>query len=179
MAKIVGKNIGDIPGTLKDYGGGSVPTYYLLCDGSVVSQTTYAALFAAIGSSFNTGGEGAGNFRLPDSRRRTLVGSGGTGTGTLGNAVGNTGGEETHPLTTPELASHSHGVSDPTHVHDTGSVSNVQLTGPGGFVVRVQNPVNPIATAAASTGVTVQSAGSGTAHNNIQPSLIVTKIIKT
>lgn len=42
------------------------PTGYLLCDGSVVSQAAYPDLFTAIGTAFNTGGEGAGNFRLPN-----------------------------------------------------------------------------------------------------------------
>lgn len=40
---------------------------WLLCDGAVLSQTEYPQLFAAIGSAFNTGGEGAGNFRLPSA----------------------------------------------------------------------------------------------------------------
>jgi len=40
---------------------------WLPCEGQVVSQTTYQELFAVIASKFNTGGEGAGNFRLPNS----------------------------------------------------------------------------------------------------------------
>lgn len=41
------------------------PTGFLLCDGSTVSLTTYADLYAALGTAFNTGGEPAGTFRLP------------------------------------------------------------------------------------------------------------------
>lgn len=41
-------------------------------NGAVVSQAAYPFLYAAIGDSYNTGGEGAGNFRLPDSRAEFL-----------------------------------------------------------------------------------------------------------
>jgi len=72
------------------YGGTSAPAGWLFCVGQVVSQTTYANLYSAIGSAFNTGGEGAGNFRLPDTRGITVRGNGSqtigakTYTGTLG-----------------------------------------------------------------------------------------------
>lgn len=39
---------------------------WFLFNGAVISQTTYPTLFAQYGSTFNTGGEGVGNFRLPD-----------------------------------------------------------------------------------------------------------------
>jgi phage-related tail fiber protein len=55
-------------GSVVFVGQGSAPTGFLKANGAVVSQTTYAALFAAYGTAFNTGGEGAGNFRLPDLR---------------------------------------------------------------------------------------------------------------
>lgn len=49
-------------GTIKMYGGATAPNGYLLCDGSAVSTTTYANLFAVIGYSF--GGSGT-TFNLP------------------------------------------------------------------------------------------------------------------
>lgn len=52
----------------------SPPAGFLKANGAVVSQTTYAALYALCGSQFNTGGEGAGNFRLPDLRGEFLRG---------------------------------------------------------------------------------------------------------
>ncbi|MDB1109699.1 phage tail protein [Pseudomonas extremaustralis] len=45
-----------------------VPTGYLELDGSVQSSATYPDLFAYLGTTYNTGGESAGYFRLPDSR---------------------------------------------------------------------------------------------------------------
>ena len=43
-------------------------------------------------------GDGVATFNLPDFRRRVTVGFGGAGSGILGNAVGNIGGEETHAM---------------------------------------------------------------------------------
>jgi hypothetical protein len=61
----------------------SVPAGFLLCDGSEVSQATYSALYGVIGSTWGTAS--AGNFKLPDSRGKTLMGSL-TATGAVGPA---------------------------------------------------------------------------------------------
>src|SRR5262252_2175272 len=42
-------------GMIVDFGGATAPTGWLLCDGSAVSRTTYATLFAAIGTGYGTG----------------------------------------------------------------------------------------------------------------------------
>ena len=64
-------------GTISAYGGNTAPTGWLLCDGTAVSQTTYADLFAVIGCNFGCSG---GNFNLPDLRGRFLRGrDGGSG----------------------------------------------------------------------------------------------------
>ena len=49
---------------------------YLLCNGSVVSRTTYADLFAFLGTSFGTG-NGSTTFNLPDFRDKTFWGANG------------------------------------------------------------------------------------------------------
>lgn len=72
---------------------------WLLCRGQTVSRTTYADLFAAIGTQYNTGGEAGTDFRLPDMRGRRPAGLdnlGGVAAGRLnftdattrGNALG-------------------------------------------------------------------------------------------
>jgi len=53
---------------------GVVPPGYLELDGSVQSIAVYPDLAAYLGTTFNTGGEGAGNFRLPESRGEFLRG---------------------------------------------------------------------------------------------------------
>lgn len=57
----------DIPvGTVMLWAGSTVPTDWLQCDGAAVSQTTYATLYTAVGTAFNTGSQGSGNFNLPN-----------------------------------------------------------------------------------------------------------------
>ena len=57
----------------------SAPSGYLLCNGAEVSRTTYAALFAAIGTTYGTG-DGSTTFNLPNLTDRFIQGSGTAGT---------------------------------------------------------------------------------------------------
>ncbi len=89
------------PGTIQAFGGGTVPSGWLLCDGSTANRSTYSALFAAIGAAHGSG-DGSTTFHLPDLRGRFLRGADNMGTGaagrdpdaagrTAGNSGGNTG----------------------------------------------------------------------------------------
>jgi microcystin-dependent protein len=102
-------------GSILDFAGSVAPVGFLFNDGSIISQITYANLFSVIGTTFNTGGEGTGNFRLPNKQRRVSVGAGGVGTGTLGNTVGNTGGAET---VIPTQNAHNHTQDAHNHTQD-------------------------------------------------------------
>lgn len=55
------------PGAVMPFARNTAPTGWLKADGSVVSRTTYAALFAAIGTTFGAG-DGTTTFKLPDLR---------------------------------------------------------------------------------------------------------------
>ena len=57
----------------------SAPSGYLLCNGAAVSRTTYAALFAAIGTTYGTG-NGSTTFNLPNLTDKFIQGSGTAGT---------------------------------------------------------------------------------------------------
>lgn len=159
-------------GELVDYAGTAVPAGWLQCDGSAVSRTTYAALFAAIGTTWGVG-DGATTFNVPDFRRRVAVGSGGSGTGTLGNSVGNTGGEETHTQTVNEMPSHTHVQNAHTHTVPGDS------TGVGASANARNGSVGGGADITTSSVTAVnQNTGGGAAFNVIQPSAVVLKIIK-
>lgn len=187
MAKIIGKNIGDIPGTFKEYGGGSVPIYHLLCDGTAVNRITFKALFAAIGTTYGVG-DGTTTFNLPDSRRRTHIGSGGSQISGPGTSVGSTGGEELHTLSSSEVVDHQHLTGfGPKNSHDEFDMlvdgSNNPVYGFQSSTGRIGRDVTGLSF---FTGITVNEAktstmtniGSASGHNNMQPSLVVTKIIK-
>ncbi|HNV45933.1 MAG TPA: phage tail protein [Spirochaetota bacterium] len=60
-------------GTVMAYAGSTVPAGYLVCNGSAVSRTTYADLFAAIGTMYGSG-DGSTTFNLPDYRGMFLRG---------------------------------------------------------------------------------------------------------
>jgi microcystin-dependent protein len=181
-------------GTVVDFAGSSAPTGWLLCFGQVVAQATYPGLFAICSTTYNTGGEGAGNFRLPDCRGRATVGKdnmGGSaasritvaGCGIDGTVLGANGGEQTHILVVAELAAHSHtGTTDiegqvHTHNFTAGFATGACPFGGG-------NP--QCSNAGSTTGnqnqnhthtFTSGNTGSGTGHNNVQPTIIFNKII--
>ncbi|HSY43791.1 MAG TPA: tail fiber protein [Candidatus Acidoferrum sp.] len=67
------------PGSIMAFGGNNIPAGWLLCNGTNVSRTTYANLFAAIGTAWGTG-DGSTTFNLPDTRGYFLRGvDGGVG----------------------------------------------------------------------------------------------------
>jgi len=65
------------PGSIVAYMGTSAPSGWLLCDGSLVSRTQYAALFSVIGTASGSG-DGATTFNLPDLRGMFLRGVNGS-----------------------------------------------------------------------------------------------------
>jgi len=74
-------------GSIIAFGGAAAPDAgWLLCDGSNVSRSTYARLFAAISTAYGTG-DGSSTFGLPDLRDRVLLGKG-SNNGTVGTETG-------------------------------------------------------------------------------------------
>lgn len=146
--------INGIPvGAVMAAGHGTIPTGWLLCDGSAVSRVDHSLLFAAIGTAFGAG-DGSSTFNLPDLRGRTPIGAG-TGSGLTARTLGQTLGEEDHQLSIAEMAAHTHQMY----------ASNVNsAAGAASFDMNLSG----------STG----SAGSDTAHNNMQPTLIANYIIR-
>ena len=130
-------------------------------DTITLSQNATASGDATLTSFPNGNGDGSSTFDIPDLRRRVAVGSGGTGTSDLGNITGETGGEEGHVQTEAELAAHVHS----------------PLTG-SGFYTKTTGETFGGANVTFGEDATTGSTGSSEAMNVIQPSLVVTKIIK-
>ncbi len=153
--------VGAATGTVVQYAGSSAPTGWLLCDGTAVSRTTYAALFTIVGTTYGTG-DGSTTFNLPDIRGRVPIGAGQAGTLTS-RTLAATGGAETHTLSAAEMPAH-------THLIGTNSSGNNGSSGGDGATKSAGNGLSDINSS---------SAGSGGAHNNMQPFLVLNYIIKT
>ena len=166
-------------GSLLPYAGSSAPSGFLLCYGQAISRTTYATLFTAIGTTYGTG-DGSTTFNLPDLRGRLIAGQddmGGSSANRLtgqsggvnGDTLGGTGGNETHTLTTSELAAHTHGAGN----YGYGSIYSG--TGPWSGPAFQGQRNNTLSTFSGDSG----STGGGGAHNNVQPTIILNYVIKT
>jgi len=153
-------------GTIKPWGKATAPAGYLLCDGTAVSRTTYADLFAVVGTTYGVG-DNSTTFNVPDLQGKFPQGKSGTtnlattgGANTVTVAVTNnqaatnstnqtvtiTGSIANTSLTEAQLSSHGH---------------NFQLMNVAGGIgaLRGEGP-NP-----SQTGNTA-NAGSGTGHNH-------------
>jgi hypothetical protein len=94
----------------------SVPSTYLVCNGQAVSRTTYAALFAKIGTTYGAG-DGSTTFNLPDLRGEFIRGwDNGRGVDT-GRVLGSAQADALK-----------------AHNHQQGSESLYNLFGGGSFV---------------------------------------------
>lgn len=166
-------------GAVIDYFGPAPPSGYLFPYGQAISRTTYADLFALIGTTQGAG-DGSTTFNLPDYRGRVGAGKddmGGTSAARLNTlsstTLGASGGEQTHALMTPEMPSHTHALTDPGHSHSTLG-SGIAAYAPGS---------GALTAAAATTGtsyanISIGSTGGGGAHNNVQPTIVVGKIMR-
>ena len=123
-------------GTIKQFGGETLPDGYLWCDGaSYPANGDYRKLFEVIGTAYNGEDDAEGTFRVPDLRGRVAVGK---NAGTFG-ALGKTGGEETHTLTTEEMPAHNHTFSGQSaatnstgaHTHNPAVQANFYTQGKG------------------------------------------------
>lgn len=151
-------------GTIFPYVTTLPPEGAIVCDGGTYLRTDFPELYAVLDSAFIVD---ADHFTTPDLYGRTIVGLG-AGAGLTSRAMNDQGGEETHQLTTAELASHSHGITDAGHIHGEGIAApsiGAAITG-----VPVPSAVPAVgATALASTGIVVNAAGADTPHENMPP----------
>jgi len=166
----------------------SAPTGYLLEDGSAVSRTTYSDLFAAVGTTFGSG-DGSTTFNLPDSRGRVAVNR--NPSDTEFDSIGETYGEKSHTLSVDRIPSHDHSSSFATNNHQHYYSGNSgTLNYPAGKDSYDETNEEEAANTghvhpySGWTGVTdhpaygVNAEGGGQAHNEIQPSIVKTFIIK-
>lgn len=166
-------------GTIIQSAAKNAPSGWLDCDGRLLNKIAFSDLFDMIENQFG-GLVSDLSFNIPDMRGRVGVGMG-WGPDLTTRAIAETGGAETHALTTGEMPVHSHGVSDPGHAHSQTTINddfNNTGSNPPGFAAdgageRIWTNIN-----SATTGISVNNAGSGNAHNNMQPFLVIRYLIK-
>ena len=160
-------------GTIVAFGAASAPTGWKVCDDSEISRTTFARLFAVIGTSFGTG-DGSANFNVPDLRDRVPLGKG-TNMATLGAVT-------TGIAASAVMASASK--SDATTAAlTTGSTTQSVSTSTGTFATSAKDSSTSTAVTAVNTSGHTHSVPAGTVDaftvNTTLPSQVVQFIIKT
>lgn len=119
------------PGSVSMFAGASAPNGWFICNGQLVSRTTYASLFAAIGTTFGVG-DGSTTFAVPDLRGQFVRGlDAGKGIDTgraLGSSQTDDNKSHTHTGTTGAGSAHSHTgttSTDGTHNHNPAPYGGV------------------------------------------------------
>jgi microcystin-dependent protein len=154
-------------GTIQMWPTTTAPTGYLLCNGAAVSRTTYALLFAVVGTTFGVG-DGSTTFNLPNYTNRMPYGT----------TIGATGGSAD-----AVVVSHTHTatstVTDPGHAHSmNGSYQAYGSPNISGVLTQISSAN----TATATTGITVSTSNTSTGvsgtNANLPPYLGINFIIK-
>jgi len=155
-------------GEVKMWATNTAPTGYLECDGAAVSRTTYAALFAVIGTAWGAG-DGSTTFNVPEMRGEFPRGwDHGRGVDT---------GRAFASAQTEMIGPHTHPITDPGHKHaQKGSGSPGAVTTAKYEAALTAGANQATDTDTATTGITV---GNNTGTENRPRNKALMFIIKT
>lgn len=172
------------------YVSGALPTGYLEKDGSAISRTTFADLFAYLGTTFGAG-DGSTTFNLPDDKGRVLAGIDSASTRLSSTYFGAVptinavGGSQSHTLSAAQIPSIT------STVTGTVSETNIPIGMDGAAIIQINagNAYGPYWSASPGAGEGIESVldvtgtstsnnTGGTAHNNVQPTRIARAVIK-
>lgn len=169
------------PGIIWPYGGSAAPTGFLLCYGQAISRTTYANLFAVIGTTYGTG-DGSTTFNVPDLRGRSVRGKDDMGgvaanrvtnavCGIVGTTLGAAGGDQNIPTHGHTATASSTAISMEFGTY-TPAVTQRAAFGDGNNA-QFRSDGNQ----AHSHTITVANTGTGVSAN-MPPTLILNYVIK-
>lgn len=164
-------------GAIQLFAMSAVPSGWLECNGAAVSRTTYANLFAAIGTTYGAG-NGTTTFNLPDLRGMFVRGWDNGRSLDPGRALGSQQAAANNPHThipTVSNPAHSHTISDPGHGHTindpghkhAGEVGGELVSGffggtPGLNIQDMSIAVTGITVNGSATGISVNAAAQAT-----------------
>jgi microcystin-dependent protein len=104
-------------GSISVFAGPTAPPGHLLCNGQVLSRSSYLKLFEKIGTVYNSGSESSTEFRLPNINGRVVAGI--DKNNSKFNELGKTGGSKTHNLTLNQMPRHTHIQNEHTHTQNS------------------------------------------------------------
>lgn len=138
-------------GAVMPFAMNSAPSGWLAADGTAVSRSTYATLFAAISTTHGVG-DGSTTFNLPDLRGIFVRGSGAqTISGTAYSGTFATKEQDA-------FRSHTHGVVDPGHTHGTDPYATNQAGAQIGYTSPLTSRFGDD-TGSSTTGISIQDTG--------------------
>lgn len=149
------------------FGGNFAPRGWAFCDGQLLPISSHSALFSLIGTTY--GGDGRTTFALPDLRGRVPMHAG-SGPGLTPRQIGQRVGHETVSLVETQMPSHSHALNV-ANVDADNSRPSGDMLGKSAIYTATATP-----TATLNAG-SISPAGTGAAHENMQPTLCINYII--
>jgi microcystin-dependent protein len=136
------------------------PRGWAFCDGQILPINQNQSLYSLLGTMY--GGDGRTTFALPDLRGRVPIHTGN------GHTEGQKSGEETHTLSSGEMAAHQHSFGATSQPATGNTSANGYLAG------SAPNEVyHTTSTTANMNADELTRTGSGQAHDNMQPYLAV------
>ena len=158
--QLITNNISNTSGQIAAFGSSLCPSGWLAADGTAVSRTTYASLFASIATTWGNG-NGTTTFNLPDLRGTFL-----RGTGTNANAAvvaaGGAIGQALGTYAADTFQGHKHNVTDPGHFHSLPNGFTVGNIAGAGSAYSLPSAYPAQNTGSKTTGLTVESATTDT-----------------
>lgn len=148
------------------------PRGWALCDGQLLSVSQNDALFSLLGTFY--GGDGRTTFGLPDMRGRLPMHQG-SGAGLTPRQIGQKFGSETATVSSAQLPSHTHSLQGRNAAAATRDPANNMLANSAGPTYVNQAPDGD--QKAGAVGAVRATGPTGTAHNNLMPSLCITFVI--
>jgi len=159
-----------LTGQVSYFARNAAPTGWLACDGSIVSRTTFAKLFAAISTTFGAG-NGSSTFGIPDLRGEFIRSWDNRASGGVDNGRvfgGNQGAamlNHTHTgTTTAGEGTHTHTITDPGHNHMQSSATNGVNYGGPWYGSGVAGNAGVLYTEGNTTGISINSTNSAHTH---------------